>query len=78
MPVRWREPVNIRAPVSGDVRVDGPFEALIVLLEEWPDLRGSGYVRARSMCRAAVAGHKDAEDARKIFVVAAKEAKLLH
>jgi hypothetical protein len=78
MPTKWREPVKINAPISGDVRVDGPFEALVVLMDEWPNLRGAGYVRARSLCRAAIAGRKDAEEAREIFVVAAKEANLLH
>lgn len=78
MPTRWREPVKINAPKSGIVRVDGPFEALVVLLDEWPDMRGPGYVRARSLCRAAIAGRKDAEEARQTFMVAAKEADLLH
>ncbi len=78
MPARWKEPVKITAPLSGDVRVDGPFAALVVLMDEWPDLRGAGYVRARSLCRAAVAGRKDAEEARETFVIAAKEANLLH
>jgi len=78
MSAKWHEPVNIQVPKSGDVRVDGPFEALVVLMDEWPNLRGAGYVKARSLCRAAIAGRKDAEEAREIFVVAAKEANLLH
>jgi hypothetical protein len=78
MPRAWREPVKITTPVSGEVCVDGPFQALVVLMDEWPDLRGAGYIRARSLCRAAIAGRKDAEDAREIFVAAAKEANLLH
>ena len=64
-------------PKSGDVRVDGLLEALVVLMDEWPNLR-AGYVKARSLCRAAIAGRKDAEEARENFVVAAKEANLLH
>ncbi|WEZ82105.1 DUF982 domain-containing protein [Rhizobium sp. 32-5/1] len=78
MPARWNEPVIINAPVSGRVQVTGPFEALVVLMDEWPDLRGAGYVRARSMCRAAIAGRRDAEDARVQFIGAAKEANLMH
>jgi hypothetical protein len=78
MSSKWRQPVKIHAPISGDVRIDGPFEALVVLMDEWPNLRGAGYVRARSLCRAAIAGRKDAEEAREIFVVAAKEANVLH
>ncbi len=78
MPTKWREPVKIHAPKSGDVRFDGPFEALVVLMDDGPNLRGAGYVKARSLCRATIAGRKDAEEAREIFVVAAKEANLLH
>lgn len=78
MPARWREPIKINAPISGIVGIDGPFEALVVLLDEWPDMRGPSYVRARSVCRAAIAGRKNAEEARQIFLVAAKEADLLH
>jgi len=54
----------IRSPISGSVRVEGPFGALVVLMDEWPDMRGPGYVRARCLCRAAIAGRKDAEKAR--------------
>jgi hypothetical protein len=78
MTMKWNEPVRIEAPISGDVQVNGPFEALAVLLDEWPDLRGPGYVRARSLCRAAVAGRKDAEEAREIFITAAREANIIH
>ena len=63
MSAKWHEPVNIQVPKSGDVRVDGPFEALVVMMDEWPNLRGAGYVKARSLCRAAIAGRKDAEEA---------------
>jgi hypothetical protein len=78
MPARWREPVKIKAPISGSMRVDGPFDALVVLMDEWPDMRGPGYVRARSLRRAAIAGRKDAEEARESFLVAAREADLSH
>ena len=58
MSAKWHEPVNIQVPKSGDVRVDGPFEALVVLMDERPNLRGAGYVKARSLCRAAIAGRR--------------------
>lgn len=75
---KWREPVQINAPISGTVHVDGPFGALVVLLDEWPDLRGPGYVQARSFCRAAIAGRRSPEEARDHFVRAAREANIMH
>ncbi len=78
MPARWTEPVIINAPVSGRLEVKGPFEALVILMDEWPDLRGAGYIRARSICRAAIAGRRDAEEARIEFIGAAQEANLVH
>ncbi len=79
MPVTaWGEPVKISMLVSGRQTVEGPFAALIFLLDEWPDLRGPEYVRARSICRAAIAGRTSSEEARETFVLAAHEAKLLH
>ncbi|KXG87302.1 DUF982 domain-containing protein [Agrobacterium bohemicum] len=79
MPVAaWGEPVQISMPVSGRQTVQGPFAALIFLLDEWPDLRGPAYVRARSICRAAIAGRTSPEEARETFLRAASEANLLH
>lgn len=74
----WGEPIIINMPLSGRQTVQGAFAALIFLLDEWPDLRGPAYVRARSMCRAAVAGRTRPEEARETFLHAAREAKLLH
>lgn len=42
MPARWTEPVIINAPFSGRLQVKGSFEALVILMDEWPDLRGAG------------------------------------
>ncbi|MDH4439218.1 MAG: DUF982 domain-containing protein [Rhizobium sp.] len=75
---KWQNPVQLTTPLSGLVRVDGPFVALLVLTDEWPDMRGPGYVRARSYCRAAIAGRKPAEEARAYFIEAAREANLMH
>lgn len=73
--MRWNEPAKIDAPISGNVVVNGPFEPLTIMLDEWPDLRGrTDFVKARSLCRAAVAGRKDPEEARAIFINVAKEA----
>lgn len=79
MPISaWEEPIKITLPLSGGQTVQGPFAALIFLLDEWPDLRGPAYVRARSVCRAAVAGRTSPEEARETFLSAAREAKLIH
>lgn len=75
---KWQTPVQLTLPLSGLVPVDGPFIALLVLMNEWPDIRGPDYVRARSFCRAAVAGRKPAEEARAHFIEAAKAANLIH
>jgi len=75
---KWQEPVKITVPLSGSVRVDGPFVALVVLMDEWPNIRGPGYVKARSLCRAAIAGRKTVEEARAHFIEAAREANLMH
>jgi hypothetical protein len=75
---RWNQPVKITTPHSGNQTVHGPFAALIFLLDEWPDMRGPDYVQARSLCRAAIAGRKTPEEAREVFVRAAKEARIIH
>lgn len=79
MPItQWEEPIRINTPASGYQTVKGPFAALIILLDEWPDLRGPAYVRARSTCRAAIAGRTTPEEAREKFLCAAREAELYH
>ncbi|WP_426240349.1 DUF982 domain-containing protein [Pararhizobium sp. DWP1-1-3] len=49
-------------------------------LEAHSKILGEDFARVQSAqsCRAAIAGRKDAEEAREIFIVAAKEANLLH
>jgi len=61
---------------SGFQKIEGPFDALKYLTESWPAERGMSFVRARSACRAALAGHKTVEEARVAFVAAAVDAKL--
>lgn len=73
---KWSNPVELGVGQKGSQVVQGPFEALIVLLDTWPDLRGPRYVAARSVCRAAIDGRKSPEEAREIFISAAKEARL--
>ncbi len=75
---KWQTPVQLTIPLNGLVRVDGPSVALLVLMDEWPNTRGPDYVRARSFCRAAIAGRKSAEEARAHFIEAAREANLIH
>lgn len=72
---RWSSPVTILSTEGGRQTVYGPFDALI--LDEWPDKRGPAYVRARSACRAALAGRQGADWARDMFLQAAQEAQIV-
>ncbi|OBZ93814.1 hypothetical protein ADU59_19125 [Pararhizobium polonicum] len=73
---KWSNPVEVGFAHKGSQVVLGPFDALICLMDTWPDLRGPRYVAARSFCRAALDGRKSPEEAREVFISAAKEAKL--
>lgn len=73
---RWTNPVRLGFTQGGMQTVSGPFEALIYLTEKWPNMRGLHFMRARSACRAALAGRKTPEEAREIFIEAAHEAEL--
>jgi len=74
---RWSSPVTILSTEGGQQTVRGPFDALIFLLDEWPDKRGPAYVRARSACRAALAGRQAPDWARDMFLQAAQEAQIV-
>lgn len=71
---RWNEPVELASP-SGSLKVSGPFEALAHMTENWPAAQGLDFVRARSACRGAIAGHKTVDEARIAFEAAAVEAR---
>lgn len=74
--VKWSNPIEVGFS-QGDARtVTGPSEALHCLSDMWPDRRGPLYVAARSVCRAAIAGRRSAEEAREIFMSATREADL--
>jgi hypothetical protein len=73
---KWSNPVEVGFAQKGSQVVLGPFDALICLMDTWPDLRGPRYVAARSFCRAAIDGRKSLEEAREVFIAAAQEAKL--
>ncbi|MDQ0320632.1 hypothetical protein QO002_002770 [Pararhizobium capsulatum DSM 1112] len=73
---KWENPVEVGSEKIGLMTVQGPFDALICLMDTWPDLRGPQYVAARSLCRAAIDGRRSAEEAREVFISAAQEANL--
>lgn len=73
---KWSNPVKVGFSSVGSQVVNGPFDALICLMDTWPDLRGPRYVAARSLCRAAIEGRRSPEEARAVFIAAAEEAKL--
>jgi hypothetical protein len=70
---RWTEPVEVSLDENGKNVVAGPFEALMLMTEGWPNIRGLSFVRARSACRAALDGRKSPEEARKCFTDAVSE-----
>ncbi len=72
---RWHTPVEISLSTTGSHEVSGPFEALVHLTENWPASQGLCFVRARSACRGALAGHRTLEEARLAFEAAASEAQ---
>jgi hypothetical protein len=78
METRLLQPVKITTPRSGKQTVHGLFAALIFLMDEWPDMSGPDYVRARSACTAAIEGRTTLEEAREVFIMTAKEAHISH
>jgi hypothetical protein len=73
----WNMPVKVNMPHSGMQTIHGPFAALILLMDEWPNMSGPAYVEARSRCRAALDGRKPPEEAREQFLLASAEANVL-
>lgn len=72
---RWNEPVEVSFPTTGSYKVAGPFEALAYLTDNWPAQQGLDFVKARSACRGALAGHRTVDDARIAFEAAAAEVR---
>nr|WP_250809322.1 DUF982 domain-containing protein [Neorhizobium tomejilense] len=72
---KWSKPVRLDLTNSGRLEVSSPFEALIYLTEDWPAHQGLRFVKARSACRGALAGHRSVEEARTEFEAAAEEAR---
>ena len=73
-PTKWTEPVEVSFDTSTRNVVSGPFDALELLTDNWPHVRGLTFVRARSACRAALDGRKTPEEARRCFEDAVSEA----
>ena len=73
--VLWNRPIELGL-TGGDIcMVKGPSDALACLAGQWPH-RGPYYVAARSACRAAIAGRRTPDEARKLFIFAVEEAHL--
>ncbi|RWX75699.1 DUF982 domain-containing protein [Neorhizobium lilium] len=72
----WQKPVQIAFGPLGTEVIKSPSEALIVLTDRWPDMRGPQFVKARSICRAAIDGRRSPEEARHQFEQAVSEAQL--
>lgn len=64
---QWKKPVCVALGDTGEQMVKGPHDALALMTDEWPYLRGAEFVRARSFCRAALDGRRTVEEARIQF-----------
>lgn len=64
---QWKRPVCVTLGEKGDQLIKGPHDALALMTERWPFLRGVQFVRARSFCRAALDGRRTVEEARVQF-----------
>ena len=71
----WEKPVHVTFDHLGTKDVRSPFEALALLTGNWPNMQGPEFVRARSVCRAALDGRKSPEEARQQFEQAVSEAQ---
>jgi hypothetical protein len=72
----WQKPVHVAFGSLGTEIINNPSEALGLLTDRWPDLRGPQFVRARSACRAALDGRRTPEEARLQFEQAVSEAQM--
>ncbi len=73
---QWNKPVCVTVGDTGEQLVKGPHDALALMTEKWPFIRGAEFVRARSLCRAALDGRKTVEEARVQFEQAINEARI--
>lgn len=73
---QWKSPVCVALGEKGEQMVRGPHDALALMTEKWPFLRGVQFVRARSFCRAALDGRKSVEEARAQFEQAIGETQI--
>jgi len=77
----WSEPVYVYAGRHGASHycVQDPVKAAEILLKEWPERAAPGpaHLKARKKILSCLQGKCDQEAARKAFVAAAKEGKLL-
>jgi len=73
---QWNKPVCVARDNAHEQLVKGPHDALALMTEGWPFLRGAEFVRARSLCRAALDGRRTVEEARIQFEQAVSEARV--
>lgn len=71
---QWNTPVCVAVGKADAQMVKGPHDALAMMTEQWPFLRGVEFVRARSLCRAALDGRRSVEEARIQFEQAVNKA----
>ncbi|WP_438750268.1 DUF982 domain-containing protein [Pararhizobium sp. O133] len=75
--VMWSEPVEIRLGYGQPEKISGPLQALNCLAQRWPDTGGEEYLKAKTLCMAALGERIPCAGVRDAFVAAAAEADML-
>lgn len=73
----WVKPVKVHVGYGIQIDIDGPQAALNAMTQQWPEIRGEHYDRARSLCMAALGRRVSAASIRDDFVEACREAGVL-
>ena len=72
----WQIPVTVRSD-GGECNIEGPLEALFLMLNHWPDKGGPEYEDAMAICYSSLELPPMLEHSRAAFRAAAREAMIL-
>ena len=74
----WSSPVDVTLEGLNNRRtITATCFACECLITLWPDRRGPAYFRALETCSAALRGREEQSAARRAFIAAAREARVL-
>jgi hypothetical protein len=75
----WNIPVMIACPRSGQVyNIATTRDAFRILTTAWPVAEGTLFIAALAVCERVAEGTATPEDARRSFIAAADEAKIVY